>query len=71
MPIMLKSLHSQEVATLLTRLRILGDEARARAELKMPDDGFLPDYWYGVAKGCDDAIALIETLLHNAPLEIE
>jgi len=57
--------NPDEFAALLTNLRALVERARARGDLAAPDDGFLPDYWYGVATGYQEAAERLEVLLQK------
>lgn len=67
---MFSSVDQDEIKALLTELHLLIQEARARGDLHVKSDGFLPDYWYGVATGYQDAAARLEALLQRSPNQV-
>ena len=64
---MFSSVDHDKINALLTELHHLIQEARARGDLHAESNGFLPDYWYGVATGYQDAAARLEALLQRSP----
>jgi hypothetical protein len=64
---MLLSHDPGDFKALLAELRMLMQEAQARGDLAAPNDGFVPDYWYGVATGYQDCVTRIEVLLQRSP----
>lgn len=51
-----------ELTAFHEELLILIEQARARGDALVPD-GFVPDYWYGVATGYQDAAERFEVFL--------
>ena len=63
---MLLSHDPGDFKALLAELRMLMQEAQARGDLALPNDGVVPDYWYGVATGYQDCATRIEALLQRS-----
>lgn len=64
---MFSSTDRADFNALLAELHSLMQAARARGDLAVHSNGFLPDYWYGVATGYQDAADRIEVILRNLP----
>jgi hypothetical protein len=60
---MLAPLAYEQLNTVIAELHKLAEDARARGDLHAPNDGFLPDYWYGVATGYQEAAERLLLLL--------
>lgn len=63
----MKLSYHEQLLDLLKDLRLLGEKAQRRGDFFAPGDGFVPDYWYGVAAGYQDASDRLAALLEDKP----
>jgi hypothetical protein len=56
-------LEYNQLSIVIAELHKLAQDARARGDLHAPKDGFVPDYWYGVATGYQEAAERLEAVL--------